>query len=88
MGPNSRRGPAVRKNEEKRGKAIQDALSEALTPREKNLGDRMTEFAYSMSDRVYNARKPAEETPKYGMGGEVEMRQGDVRDNSKRGKCY
>jgi len=27
-------------------------------------------------------------TQKFGLGGEVEVRPGDVRDNPKRGKCY
>ena len=93
MGPKEgRSGPAKVKNKRRKqmNKAIEDAVSEAMTPpdersmREK-VEDRISDFGRKYQDKMSEFRLTGD-VQKYAMGGEV--RQGDVRDNPKRGKCY
>lgn len=93
MGPKEgRSGPAKVKNKrrEQMNKAIEDAVSDAMTPpdtrsfREK-MEDKAINFGRKYQDKMSEFRLTGD-VQKYRAGGEV--RQGDVRDNPKRGKCY
>mgnify|MGYP006969371947 FL=1 len=93
MGPKEgRSGPAKVKNKRRKqmNKAIEDAVSEANTPEDKRsmrekVEDRISDFGRKYQDKMTEFRLTGD-VQKYAMCGAV--RQGDVRDNPKRGKCY
>ena len=87
MGPSERRGPAKLKNKRRAemSKAIEDAVSEAMSPpdtrsfREK-VEDKFKNFGQKYQDKMSEFRLTGE-IDKYSRGG-------DVRYNSNRGKTY
>ena len=97
MGPDSRRGPAKNKKEkrDKMNKAIEDAVSEAMTDdsnptvkayRERSFMDKAKEYIGDKREMLGSALEGRPGIRTFRAGGEV--RTGDVRDNPKRGKCY
>jgi hypothetical protein len=92
MGPEERRGPAKVKNKrrEEMNEGIEAAVSAARTAPDKRsmrekVEDRISDFGRKYQDKMSEFRLTGD-IQKYRAGGEV--RQGDVRDNAKRGKCY
>ena len=93
MGPKEgRSGPAKVKNKrrEEMNEGIEAAVSEARTASDKRsmrekVEDRISDFGRKYQDKMSEFRLTGD-IQKYRAGGEV--RQGDVRDNAKRGKCY
>ena len=93
MGPKEgRSGPAKIKNKrrEEMNEGIEAAVSEAMSPRDKRsfrerMEDKAINFGRKYQDKMSEFRLTGD-IQKYRAGGEV--RQGDVRDNAKRGKCY
>ena len=86
-GPVSRSGPAKVKNKrrEEMNKAIEDAVSDAMTPKDtrsfrQKAEDRISDFGRKYQDKMSEFRLTGD-IQKYGNGG-------DVRYNSNRGKCY
>ena len=83
MGPKEgRSGPAKVKNKrrEQMNKAIEDTVSDVMTPKRSFL-ERLSDFSTDMVERANEAREEAYGTKKFGMGG-------DVRYNPNRGKTY
>lgn len=87
MGPMERRGPAKLKNKRRRdmSEAIENAVSEAMTPPDKRsmrekVEDRISDFGRKYQDKMSEFRLTGD-IQKYGIGG-------DVRYNPNRGKTY
>ena len=87
MGPMERRGPAKLKNKRRRdmSEAIENAVSEAMTPPDKRsmrekVEDRISDFGRKYQDKMSEFRLTGD-IQKYGLGG-------DVRYNPNRGKTY
>jgi hypothetical protein len=89
MGPMTRGGRAKVAGTKRRKmyKDIEDTVSEAMTPK-RSFMERLSDFSTDMVERANEAREEAYGTKKFALGGEVEVRPGDVRDNPKRGQCY
>jgi hypothetical protein len=82
-----RRGPAKLKNKRRRdmNEAIENAVSEAMTPPDKRsmrekVEDRISDFGRKYQDKMSEFRLTGD-IQKYGIGG-------DVRYNPNRGKTY
>lgn len=81
MGPSRRLGPA---KDKALRKSIEETLSDAMTPersRFQQIEDYISDKASGARDKLYEYRASQKETQKFAGGG-------DVRYNSKRGKCY